>query len=295
MRDFWRSRDGLLGEFATRFSGSSDLYGGVAAAAHRLGQPRSPCTTASPCATWSPTTPNTTRPTARPTGTAPTTTAPGTAGSRARPTTPTVVALRARQSRALLTTLLLSFGVPLLLGGDELGRTQGGNNNAYCQDNEITWFDWSSVDERPARLHPAPDRAAPRPSGVPPTSLPRRGRGGRARAGSPRPATPMTDDDWGDPSARGAWPSTSTATTHPDLARTARLLRRRRLPRAGQRLVGEAPVPGPRHRRAPGLAHRTGHLRPAGERPTRADLHAGDDLTLGPGSILVLQAAPAGS
>ncbi|MFZ0166043.1 MAG: glycogen debranching enzyme, partial [Trebonia sp.] len=41
---------------------------------------------------------------------------------------------------------LLSFGVPMLLGGDELGRTQQGNNNAYCQDNEITWFDWASAD-----------------------------------------------------------------------------------------------------------------------------------------------------
>ncbi len=57
-----------------------------------------------------------------------------------------MLALRARQRRALLTTLLLSFGVPLLLGGDELGRTQQGNNNAYCQDNPITWFDWSHVD-----------------------------------------------------------------------------------------------------------------------------------------------------
>ena len=46
----------------------------------------------------------------------------------------------------MLTTLLLSFGVPMLLGGDELGRTQGGNNNAYCQDNEVSWFDWSAVD-----------------------------------------------------------------------------------------------------------------------------------------------------
>ena len=50
-----------------------------------------------------------------------------------------VVALRARQRRNLLATLLLSEGIPLLLGGDELGRTQGGNNNAYCQDNEISW------------------------------------------------------------------------------------------------------------------------------------------------------------
>jgi glycogen operon protein len=46
----------------------------------------------------------------------------------------------------MLTTLLLSFGIPMLLGGDEMGRTQQGNNNAYCQDNEITWFDWSRPD-----------------------------------------------------------------------------------------------------------------------------------------------------
>src|SRR4029450_8557256 len=60
---------------------------------------------------------------------------------------PKVLQLRARQSRALLTTLLLSFGVPLLLGGDELGRSQGGNNNGYCQDNEISWLDWSQPNE----------------------------------------------------------------------------------------------------------------------------------------------------
>ncbi|WP_239033144.1 hypothetical protein [Leptothermofonsia sichuanensis] len=41
-----------------------------------------------------------------------------------------------------MTTLMLSQGIPMLLGGDELGRTQGGNNNPYCQDNEISWFDW---------------------------------------------------------------------------------------------------------------------------------------------------------
>jgi isoamylase len=57
------------------------------------------------------------------------------------------LALRARQQRNFLTTLLLSQGVPMLLGGDELGRSQGGNNNAYCQDNEISWYDWSAVDE----------------------------------------------------------------------------------------------------------------------------------------------------
>jgi glycogen operon protein len=52
-------------------------------------------------------------------------------------------ALRERQIRNLLGTLLLSQGTPMLLGGDELGRTQSGNNNAYCQDNEINWLDWN--------------------------------------------------------------------------------------------------------------------------------------------------------
>jgi glycogen operon protein len=58
---------------------------------------------------------------------------------------PAVVTVRERQRRNLLATLLLSQGVPMLLGGDELGRTQGGNNNAYCQDNEISWYDWPGL------------------------------------------------------------------------------------------------------------------------------------------------------
>jgi glycogen operon protein len=62
-----------------------------------------------------------------------------------------VLALRERQQRNFLTTLFLSQGVPMLLGGDELGRTQGGNNNAYCQDNETSWFDWG-LDERREEL-----------------------------------------------------------------------------------------------------------------------------------------------
>jgi isoamylase len=57
-----------------------------------------------------------------------------------------VLELRARQRRNMLATLLLSEGVPLLLGGDELGRTQGGNSNAYCQDNPISWVDWAAAD-----------------------------------------------------------------------------------------------------------------------------------------------------
>jgi glycogen operon protein len=58
-----------------------------------------------------------------------------------------VLALRARQQRNFLVTLLLSQGVPMLLGGDELGRTQQGNNNAWCQDNELSWYDWERIDE----------------------------------------------------------------------------------------------------------------------------------------------------
>ena len=54
--------------------------------------------------------------------------------------------LRARQQRNLLATLLFSQGTPMLLAGDEFGRTQQGNNNAYCQDNEISWVDWSGID-----------------------------------------------------------------------------------------------------------------------------------------------------
>ncbi len=60
---------------------------------------------------------------------------------------PTITGLRERQKRNFLATLFLSQGVPMLCGGDEIGRTQRGNNNAYCQDNEISWFDWK-LDKR---------------------------------------------------------------------------------------------------------------------------------------------------
>ena len=146
MRDFWRGRDVGVAEFATRFSGSSDLYG----AARR-----------------------------RPTASVNLITVhdgftlrdlvsydgkhnevngddnrDGTDDNRSwncgieGPTAdPDVSALRGRQVRAMLSTLLLSFGLPLLLAGDELGRTQNGDNNAYCQDNEISWVDWAAADD----------------------------------------------------------------------------------------------------------------------------------------------------
>jgi glycogen operon protein len=64
---------------------------------------------------------------------------------------PEILALRARQQRNFLATLLLSQGVPMLVAGDEIGRTQRGNNNAWCQDNEISWVDWN-LDERGREL-----------------------------------------------------------------------------------------------------------------------------------------------
>src|SRR6185437_13451129 len=59
---------------------------------------------------------------------------------------PEINMLRERQVRNLLATLFFSQGVPMVCGGDELGRTQRGNNNAYCQDNELSWLDWDAMD-----------------------------------------------------------------------------------------------------------------------------------------------------
>ena len=63
-----------------------------------------------------------------------------------------IVALREQQKRNFLTTMILSQGVPMVVAGDEMGRTQGGNNNAYCQDNEISWVDWRDVRENAVLL-----------------------------------------------------------------------------------------------------------------------------------------------
>jgi len=97
--------------------------------------------------TWCPTTRSATPRTWRTTGTAPGTTAPGTAASEPADDGPSadpgIAALRRRQQRNFLAMLLVSRGVPMLLAGDERNRTQQGNNNAYCQDNAISWVDWS--------------------------------------------------------------------------------------------------------------------------------------------------------
>jgi len=145
MRDFWRSHDVGLGEFATRFCGSSDLYArehrrptasvnlitvhdGFTLrdlvsydGKHNEANGESNRDGTSDNRSWN-------------------------CGAEGPSADPAILTLRARQSRAMLATLLLSFGVPMMLGGDELGRTQQGNNNAYCQDNEISWVDWSQPD-----------------------------------------------------------------------------------------------------------------------------------------------------
>ncbi|MFG2290335.1 glycogen debranching protein GlgX [Streptomyces sp. NPDC048595] len=120
-----------------------------------------------------------------------------------------VTALRHRQLRNLLTTLLLSTGVPMLVAGDEMGRTQHGNNNAYCQDNPTSWVDWSLLDDpgwRPLaelaarlialrRAHPVLRRRAFF-SGRP------HGQGGlRDLAWFTADGTEMTEQDWYTPGA----------------------------------------------------------------------------------------------
>ena len=65
---------------------------------------------------------------------------------RVKPIDENILKLRSQQQRNLLATLFLSQGVPMLVAGDEFGRTQQGNNNAYCQDNEISWLNWDNAE-----------------------------------------------------------------------------------------------------------------------------------------------------
>ncbi|MFI1095602.1 glycogen debranching protein GlgX [Streptomyces sp. NPDC020917] len=141
VRDFWRAQEGTLPEFASRLTGSSDLYEGN----HRRPRAGVNFVTAhdgftlrdlvsyndkhndangegnqdgeSVNRSWN-------------------------CGAEGETGDPDVLALRARQQRNFLATLLISQGVPMLCHGDEVGRTQRGNNNAYCQDSELTWVDW---------------------------------------------------------------------------------------------------------------------------------------------------------
>jgi glycogen operon protein len=198
VRDFWRGAEGTLADFATRITGSQDLYGRGRrpTASINLVTVHDGFTLADLTAydrkhneangegsrdgtddnrSWN-------------------------CGAEGPTGDPHVNALRARQRRNLLATLLLSEGVPLLLAGDEFGRSQGGNNNAYCQDNAISWVDWSAQDaelltfvRRLCRLrHEHPDFRRRRfLTGADATWL--------------RPdGQPMNDADWAAPYARAA-------------------------------------------------------------------------------------------
>ncbi len=147
IRDFWRGTPGTLADFAYRFTGSSDLYGTTGrspAASINFVTAHDGYTLADLVSyerkhngangednrdghddnrSWN--------------------------GGAEGPTTDTaIVENRRRRTRSLLATLLLSQGVPMLSGGDEIGRSQQGNNNAYCQDNAISWYDWPNADRQ---------------------------------------------------------------------------------------------------------------------------------------------------
>jgi isoamylase len=146
VRDFWRGEPATLGEFASRLTGSSDLYQADARRPlasvnfvtahdgftladlvaynekHNEANGEGGADGDSDSRSWN-------------------------CGAEGETDDPEVRSCRTRQQRNFLATLLCSQGVPMILGGDELGRSQGGNNNAYCQDSEISWFDWASVDE----------------------------------------------------------------------------------------------------------------------------------------------------
>ncbi|MBN2719549.1 MAG: glycogen debranching protein GlgX [Proteobacteria bacterium] len=145
IRDYWRGEEQTMGEFARRFTGSSDLYKDDSRRPHasinfitahdgftledlvsynekhneangegnRDGENHN--------RSWN-------------------------CGVEGPTSDPEILRLRARQKRNFLATLFLSQGVPMLSGGDEIGRTQKGNNNAYCQDNKISWYDWKKAD-----------------------------------------------------------------------------------------------------------------------------------------------------
>ena len=102
--------------------------------------------TASRCTTWSATTKSTTKPTRENNRDGANDNHSCNWGVEGPTDDPGINVTREKIKRAMLMTLMFSNGTPMLLGGDEIGRTQGGNNNAYCQDNEMAWFDWSALE-----------------------------------------------------------------------------------------------------------------------------------------------------
>lgn len=138
-------RSQTRGEFARRITASSDIFQGT----HRAPLCSVNFLTAHDGFTLEDlviTTSATTRPTVRRTATRHSHNLSINCGQEGTTENPAVLLERKRLKRALLATLLLARGTPMLLAGDEIGRSQDGNNNAYCQDNEISWVDWSKPD-----------------------------------------------------------------------------------------------------------------------------------------------------
>jgi glycogen operon protein len=202
VRDFWRGEGGTIGEFADRISGSSDLYqhsGRRPFASinfvtahdgftlndlvsynekHNEANGEGNNDGESHNRSWN-------------------------CGVEGPTDDPAILKLRAQQRRNFIASLMLSQGVPMLLHGDELGRSQGGNNNGYCQDSELTWIDWENIDEGLLEF----TKAATKLRSEHPTFRRRRffhGRPVRRGQGDPVPdidwLTPsgdqMHDDDW---------------------------------------------------------------------------------------------------
>jgi isoamylase len=146
VRDFWRGEPATLGEFASRLTGSSDLY---QADTRHPGASVNFVTAHDGFTVRDLVSYNTSHNEANGEGgtDGETDNRSWNCGAEGDTHDPAVVSLRRRQQRNFLATLLLSQGAIMLLGGDESGRTQGGNNNAYCQDNQISWHDWDLPDE----------------------------------------------------------------------------------------------------------------------------------------------------
>ncbi|KUN24959.1 glycogen debranching protein [Streptomyces antibioticus] len=147
VRDFWRGQPGTLGEFASRLTGSSDLY------QRSRRRPRASVNfvtahdgfTLRDLVSY-----NDKHNEANGEGNrdGESTNRSWNCGAEGETRDLEILELRARQQRNLIATLLLSQGIPMLCHGDELGRTQRGNNNAYCQDNEVSWIDWRLTGEQ---------------------------------------------------------------------------------------------------------------------------------------------------
>ena len=146
VRDFWRGGEGELGEFALRLTGSGDIY----ASDRRTPTASVNFVTAHDGFTLADLTAYNEKhneANGEDNNDGESHNSSWNCGAEGPTDDPEILELRARMRRNLLGTLLLSAGVPMILGGDEIGRTQQGNNNAYCQDSELSWYDWDDVDE----------------------------------------------------------------------------------------------------------------------------------------------------